>query len=189
MNRSGKIVLILTGGLLALCLFLGAAGYVAWRGTGWFLSQTVESDPATVATVSDAIADYTLPAGFGAGYAINMADFSMVTYTAIDGRSHIYLIQAPPSLALDRDDLEQQMRQASGTDVWTEVRVVDRQPCQVRGQETTLVVSEGVSHDGQRYRSASALFEGNDGLALVNISGPANTWDQAMVETYIESLH
>lgn len=73
--------------------------------------------------------------------------------------------------------------------MWMEVRVVERQPCQVRGQETTLVVSEGVSHDGQRYRSASALFEGNDGLALVNISGPANTWDQAMVDTFIESLH
>jgi hypothetical protein len=38
------------------------------------------------------------------------------------------------------------------------------------------------------YRSASAVFVGNGGTALVNISSPAANWDQTMVDSFIESL-
>jgi predicted GH43/DUF377 family glycosyl hydrolase len=77
---------------------------------------------------------------------------------------------------------------ASATDQWSEVTVIETKPCQIRGEETTLVISEGVSHDGHRYRSASAVFDGNGGTALVNVSGPAANWDQTMVDSFIESL-
>lgn len=187
MNNS-KILMIVAGTLLGACLCVGAAGFVLLRGAGWFLTETVESEVQVVEAAGAVIAEYMLPAGYGDGYAVNVADFSLVMYTAVDGRSHIYLIQAPASLGLDREELERQMRQTSGSDGWTEVSVVEERPCQIRGRASTLVISEGVSHDGSRYRSASALFDGNDGLAMVNVSGPAETWDQAMVDQFIESL-
>jgi predicted GH43/DUF377 family glycosyl hydrolase len=112
-----------------------------------------------------------------------------VTYTAVNGRTHIYLMQAPRALVLDKNELERQMSVASGTDQWTEVTVIETQSCQIRGEEATLVISEGVSHTGQRYRSANAVFDGNEGTALVNISGPATEWDQEMVDSFIASLH
>lgn len=189
MNKTVKILLVITGGILVLCLGLGAAAALALRGTGWALSQVVESEPGSVAAVSNTIADYTLPARFGEGYAVEVADFSLVSHTAADGRTHIYLLQAPASQLKDRQQLEQQMSLTTGTNGWSEIRVIESQPCQIRGEETTLVISEGISHDGQRYRSASAVFEGNQGTALVNISGPTANWDQAMVDTFIESLH
>jgi hypothetical protein len=80
------------------------------------------------------------------------------------------------------------MSLASGTDQWSEMAVIETTPCQIRGEDATLVISEGVSHDGSLYRSASAVFVGNGGTALVNISGPAANWDQAMVGAFIESL-
>lgn len=188
MNQTVKIILILLGGLVALCLCVGTASWLAFRSAGRVLSQAVDDDPAKVSTISDDIADYSLPADFGAGQAVQVADFSMVSYTAVDGRTHIYLMQAPASLPIDRDELERQMSIASGTDEWREVRVIDTKPCQIRGEEATLVISEGVSHDGSRYRSASAVFDGNGGTALVNVSGPTDDWDQAMVDSFIESL-
>jgi hypothetical protein len=68
------------------------------------------------------------------------------------------------------------------------VTVIESQPCQLRGEESTLILSEGVSHDGSRYRSASAIFDGTGGPALVNFSGPSEDWDQEMVDAFIASL-
>jgi hypothetical protein len=188
MNKTVKIIVIMLGGLVALCLCLGAAGWLAFRSTGRVLSQAIDDDPEKVSTVSDNIANYTLPADFSEGQAVRLANFSMVSFTAVDGRTHIYLMQAPAGLPIDRDELERQMSLASGTDQWSEMTVIETKPCQIRGEDATLVISEGVSHDGSVYRSASAVFVGNGGTALVNISGPAANWDQTMVDSFIESL-
>jgi hypothetical protein len=188
MNKTAKIIVIMLGGLVALCLCLGAAGWLAFRSTGRVLSQAIDDDPEKVTTVSDNIANYTLPSDFGEGQAVRLANFSMVSFTAVDGRTHIYLMQAPAALPIDRDELERQMSLASGTDQWSEMTVIETKPCQIRGEDATLVISEGISHDGSMYRSASAVFVGNGGTALVNISGPAANWDQAMVDSFIESL-
>lgn len=188
MNQTVKIILILLGGLVALCLCVATASWLAFRSAGRVLSQTIDDNPVQVATISDDIANYTLPSDFGEGQAVQLANFSMVSYTAVNGRTHITLLQAPASLPIDRDELERQLSVASGTDQWSEVTVVETKPCQIRGEESTLVISEGVSHDGTLYRSASAVFAGNRGTALVNVSGPTADWDQAMVDSFIESL-
>ena len=80
------------------------------------------------------------------------------------------------------------MSLATGTDRWSEVTVIEMRPCQIREEDATLVISEGISHDGHLYRSASAVFAGNSGTALLNISGLAEIWDQTMVDSFIESL-
>ena len=188
MDKTVKIIVIVLGGLVALCLCIGAASWLAFRSAGRFMSQTIDNDPVKVATISDDIANYTLPADFGDGQAVQLANFSMVSYTAVNGRTHIYLMQAPASLLIDRGELERQMSLATGTDRWSEVTVIEMRPCQIREEDATLVISEGISHDGHLYRSASAVFAGNSGTALLNISGLAENWDQTMVDSFIESL-
>lgn len=189
MNRSVKLLLTLIGGLVVLCLCAAGSGWLLLRTTGWAITEVVESDAATVASVSDSIVDYTLPAGFDEGYAVDIADYSLVSYTAVDGRTHLYLFQVGHMATPDRAEIERQLRESAGSRDWSEVTVVERRPCQIRGQAAELIISEGVSHDGTVYRSASAFFPGNEGPALVNISGPAASWDQAMVDSFIESLH
>ena len=188
MNRTTKVILVIISSLLAICLCIAATGFIAVRSAGWVLGRAFETDPESVAQVGDDIAGYDLPAGFGSAHVAQLAGFSLVSYTGADGHSHIMLFQAPQILKLDQAELERQMRTASGKDAWTELTVVERQPCQIRGEQTTLVISEGNNHDGQRYRSASALFTGEGGPALVNLSTPADSWDQETVDAFIDSL-
>ncbi|KAA3664359.1 MAG: hypothetical protein DWQ04_06130 [Chloroflexi bacterium] len=189
MTKGVQITLILVGAVMVTCLLLVAGGCVGLRTVAYAVTQVVDSDPIMVSEVSGSIVDFALPAGFGNGYVAQVAGYSLVSYMAEDEHTHIYLIQAPPSLKLDRSALEQQANQAVGSNDWNDVTVVERQPCNIRGDETVLVVSEGINHDGNRYRSASAIFAGNEGLALVNISGPTVNWDQEMVDTFMASLH
>ena len=188
MTKGLQITLILLGVVMTMCLLLVVGGCVGVRTVAKAVTRVVENDPVTVAEVSDSIATYTLPAEFGDGYVAQLAGYSLVSYAAEDAHTHIYLIQAPPSLKMDRSALEQQANQTVGSTGWNEVTVIERQPYQIRGEETVLVVSEGINHDGNRYRSASAVFAGNEGLALANVSGPAVNWDQEMVEVFMGSL-
>lgn len=186
------IALIAIGGLLVLGLCLAASGFIvstfAIINPAATETRFIETDATAVAAAGEEIADYTLPPGFGDGYTATLAGFSLVSYTGGDGRTHIYLMQAPSTLELDREQLENRMRETAGTDEWTDLTVVERRSRQIRGEETTLVISEGVNQDGRRYRSAAAFFTGEGGPALVNVSGPAATWDQDTVNAFLDSL-
>jgi hypothetical protein len=188
MNSIGRVILILISGTLALCLCLTAAGYLAVRSAGWIMARSFETDSATVAEVGGNIADYELPSGFSDAYAADLAGFSMVSFTNADRHSHIYLFQAPASLAMEQVDMEKQLRQGAGHEDWANVTEVERRTCEIRGEQTTMVVSEGFNHENVPYRTASALFAGKDGTALVNISMPSASWDQTMVDEFIASL-
>src|SRR5690606_10217248 len=105
-----KSVLLIIVGSLALCMCVVVAGLAAMGGTGWLIFSSVDGDQVEVAASSDAIADYNLPAGFGEGYTVNLAGFSLVSYTGDDGRSHINLMQAPSGPLDDQEKLERRMR-------------------------------------------------------------------------------
>lgn len=189
MNRTAKVILAIVTGLLVICLCTAAVGLAAMYATGRVLTETVYDDPVSVVDIGASIAAYSMPAGFNDASAASLADFSLVTFTTDDGRSHISLFQVPDVLELDRHEIEDRFQDATNRDKWAEAAVVDRIPCQIRGQQTTLLISEGINHEGRHYRSASALFDGNGGTALVNIVMPSAAWDQDMVETFIQSLH
>jgi hypothetical protein len=62
--------------------------------------------------------------------------------------------------------------------------VVETRPATVRGQETTLVINEGVNSEGVSYRQVTVAFQGS-GPALLVISEPVTRWSQETVETFI----
>lgn len=188
MNTTGRVILVLVAGMIGICLCLAAASFIAVRSTGWILGRALEGDPVAVAEAGSRIAEYDVPAGFDEGYAADFAGFSLVGYTGADEQSHIYLFQVPAGLSLDQMDMEQQMRRGSGTNEWIDVTEVSRQSCEIRGEQTTMIVGEGVNGDNVPYRTASALFDGKGGTALVNISMPSASWDQAVVDEFIASL-
>jgi hypothetical protein len=51
-----------------------------------------------------------------------------------------------------------------------------------------MVVSEGTNGDGLAYRQVTVPFTGNDGPALVNLTGSIDGWDWAMVEAFLASI-
>jgi len=189
MTRSSKIVLILTAGAFITLMSICITGYISLRLADWGLSRIVEEEPTTVAEVGRSIVGYDVPADYREEYAIQVADFTLVAYQNTNQSGHIHLIQFPKAIEVDPGALAQRLHEVADTHSWTELVVVYHIPCSIRGQATTLVISEGFNHDQQRYRSASAVFAGNGGQALVNISGPADVWDQAMVDTFVQSLY
>lgn len=188
MNRTLKIFLIIVGSAITFVLSLLVAGFIMFRSAGWVLTHVIDSEPASISEVGRSIADYDVPDHYSDAYAAEVAEFSLVAYRNVDTDAHIYLIQMPETIHVDPAILETQLRVASGTETLAEVAVVHHIPCRIRGQETTLVISEGLNHDNRPYRSASAMFPGKGGQALINISGPVEAWDQAMVDSFVESF-
>ena len=71
----------------------------------------------------------------------------------------------------------------------TRVTVIETRSVWVRGQETTLVISDCINSEGISYRQAAVAFQGNGGPALLVFSEPIETWDQAILDAFIASIH
>lgn len=189
MTTNAKFFLGFAGGAAVMCLLAAAAGLILVNSAGRMLNRIMVL-PGQAVQASDsalAIAEYELPPGFDSGYAIQMAGFSLTSYTGNDDHSHIYFFQLPAHVQVDVDEIERQFQQATETPA--DVQVVDRQPATVAGKPIELVTSEGTNGEGLPYRQVSAIFEGRGGQAMVVYSGPIATWDQAAVDAFFTSIH
>ena len=191
MNNTLKIVLGFLLGALFTCLLVAVLAFTLFQSATRSVLSSVQADPGEAAQVGQAIADYDVPAGYSPSVATQFAHFEVVGYDGPTGSTHLYLFQLPPSVHVDQPELERQLQSATETegsgDV-TNMQIVDEQPVTIRGQATTLVVSEGVNGQGEPIRSANAAFQGKDGQALVSFSGPIAAWDTEVVEAFLASL-
>jgi hypothetical protein len=190
MNSTGKILLGLIAGIAIVCLVAVAAGLILTRSAGVSIGKALQSDPAQAGEVTKDIADYDLPADFGEPYAREIAGFDLVSYTGQDGHSHIMFFQLPEGVELDPAEMERQLDEVAGStgSAGLKTAVVEQYQATLRGQETTLVVSEGVNHDGQAFRQVTGIFQGNGGQALVVFERPASAWDPVEVEAFLASI-
>lgn len=191
MNRTIKIILGLAASILVLCLILSAAGLLLFRSTRNALTGiSSQTEAATRAEIAGQIADYELPTGYGSVFAAHLAGYNLVGYTGSDEHSHIYLAQADSSTGITMEEIQRRILEAARADEtrMVETQIVDTVAATIRGQEVDLVVSEGLNHEGDVFRQISGLFEGRGGPAVVIVSGPAATWDQAGVDEFIASI-
>ncbi len=179
---------IIVGG--ALVLILGCAlTFAIGRGIWQSVSKHIIQTPAQVEAVAQSIADFDLPAGYSTDYAVEFLGFSLAAYKPGDGHSHIMLLQAPSGLHIDQSELEQQLGTGQQHDDQLRLTVVSQEHRTVRGQEASLVISEGISSDGTPIRQYNMVFEGKQGTSLLAITEPLARWDPAIVETFIASIH
>lgn len=185
MNNRNRTILFVISGLLAACLILGAAGWLATRAALDRLADFASDDPGLVSQVGRSIAFFELPPGFGHGQAIHQPDYAIVTYTGADGRSHITLFQVAADAAVQAGDLQTYLRQLTALD--EPGAPLEHYTVDVRGQHADLIISDGQNDHGP-YRTATLLFDGLGGPALASITMPQPTWDQEMVDTFIGSV-
>ncbi len=190
MNATRNIILGVVAGMIILCVGLGVAGFILFRSTAQALGTTMETNAQQVSEISDTMAEYDLPAGFGNGYAAHIAGFTVVGYTGNDGHSHVYFVQIPAGVKIDQGEIERQLDQAAGRpqNRRQSTRIVDQVPTTIRGQETTLVLSEGINSDDQPFREATAMFQGRGGQTLVVYETPTSSWNQADVDAFLASI-
>jgi hypothetical protein len=192
MNNTAKVILGFLVGALLTCVLIAALGLTLFRATVYTVVRGVQAQPGEAAQVSAEIADITVPEGYAPSVATRFAHFELVGYDGPDGHSHLYLFQLPPAVHVDHAELERQLQNSTGAPApdgtRPEMQIIAEQSVTIRGETTTLVISEGTNHAGDLYRSASAAFTGNDGQALVSFSGLSATWDQAMVDDFLASM-
>jgi hypothetical protein len=136
------------------------------------------------------IADFSVPQGYQAEMALDLAGYTVVSYNPGDGHSHLYLVQAPTSQDVTPEKLEAMLSQTKTgqKDKNTRLTVVEKRPATIRGQAATLVISEGTNSDGDAYRQVTAAFQGKGGPALLVLEEPVDRWDEARVDQLIASF-
>jgi hypothetical protein len=198
MNQTTKTVLIILGSLLVLCacttaILLGT-GLWSFGKVVQFADQSTTENPQEVAQIASEIADFSVPKGFSAQYGMKIAKFSMVQYTTRKEDTYIFLTQFPPETSINMDEMLREIRNGARNpnSPWynMDTTLVEQKPVSIRGEETTLSISEGMSDQGVLYRMANATFQGKgDGPVLLMVVSPADQWNETMVADFIASIH
>jgi len=194
MDKTTKTVLIIIGSLL-LCV----CGAAILSVTGiWSVAQIVNwadtnttEDLYEVADMANEIAIFTLPDGYSSPYGVHIGEITFIGFSSPSRNTHLLLAQFPNGTVVDVEEMLKQVNRYSknpDSSWYAETTLIEEKPVSIRGQETTLNISEGTSSDGVRYRSAVANFPGKHGPALVMIAGPIDEWDIVMVEEFIASI-
>jgi hypothetical protein len=69
-----------------------------------------------------------------------------------------------------------------------DTRVVGTQETTVRGQPVTLRLFEGTEENGRQVRQAVCAFTGKSGDLFLAMVTSKETWDQAMVDRFLQSI-
>ena len=149
---------------------------------------TLSSNSGNVTNTAAEIADFDLPVGYFADFSTTLMGYEVAAYTRRDGPSHIYLIQSDNES--DGEKLAQVLNELviGYGDPQTRMTVIENRSVSVRGQESTLVISDAVNSEGLSYRQAAVGFPGNDGPALLVFSESIENWDQATLDALISSI-
>jgi len=67
-------------------------------------------------------------------------------------------------------------------------QTVGTQKTTIRGQPTTLRLLEGTDENGRRIRQVVCGFSGKSGDVLLAIVAGQETWDQAMIDDFLQSI-
>lgn len=196
MDKTTKTVLIIIGSILFVCacgasLLFATGLWSLGRFVNWADTNTSE-DPQEVARFGSEIADFDMPEGFGSPYGIHFGEATSVGYASQSRNTHILLTQFPEGTSVNVEEMLKLISQYStdSNNRWndSQMTVVEEKTVTIRGQETTLSISQGTSAEGGTYRSAVATFEGKGGPSLLMIAGPLDEWDMEMVEEFIASI-
>ena len=195
MSRTTKIVIGVIVGLIVLCGCCCLAGSIA---TPMLLGPLMEQaastteDPQEIAQIAGRIVDYQLPADYGEQFAMSFFGFDIVAFGKDDMSGQvIVMMQMPEMFGLDPDEMmremEQSLQQQTGQK-FGELRYVDTVQTTIRDQNVTLTVQEGTDENGTTIRQVTGIFSGKNGITMLMIVGPTQTWDQQMVDEFLSSL-
>jgi hypothetical protein len=172
-----------------LCLISCAVVLLLFRNFGQRVSQSVESDPQDVASATDKIASFSVPAGFEPQSSFSILGMTFVIYEASQKDAALVMFQMPTSMAMTEENIrqmEEQMQRQTGRRLQN-FRTVEEYDATIRGKPGKVIIQEGES-DGKPFRQMLAVFEGKSGLAMLTIMGPTASWDQDAYDRMIESM-
>ncbi|PKO13816.1 MAG: hypothetical protein CVU39_17475 [Chloroflexi bacterium HGW-Chloroflexi-10] len=150
--------------------------------------QSFNLDSDQVVENAADITDFDLPEGYQPDFSVNVNGYRIAAFNPGDGISHIYFLQSENEV--DEETLQKALdKLVPGTkDRESRMKVLETYAMVIRGEDTTVIINEGINSENVKYRQAMAAFPGKLGPAMIVISEPTSTWDQEKINVFLESI-
>ena len=193
-GNKNRGILIGLGVALLFCCFAVLVAVFVFQQAGKKIQEGFNTDPVAAAEAAHKIVDYDLPEGYQEQMAMEIMVYSFVVIgpnTPTGQSNDPMFMLAQFRAGVSQEQMEQQLRQSiqqqSGTQ-GLNMTLVKVETQTIRGEETEVATYEGTSQEGFVIRQVITSFPGKDGTAMLLIMGPAQTWDQDVVDAFIESI-
>jgi hypothetical protein len=192
-NNRGLWIGLGAAALFCLCAVLVAV--FLFMQLGRQFQQGFKTDPEAASEAAHAIVDYELPSGYQERMAMNFLVYSFVMIGPESPKTTtgplIMLAQFNP-LGTSQEQMEQQIRQSFEQQAGRRgmrMQVVKVETMTIRGEEVEVTTFEGTDESEAVIRQLITSFPGKDGTAMLMIMGPAEGWDQDVIDDFITSIH
>lgn len=193
--KTGKIqwkrVGLLLGGAVMLCGLVGLAYYTLQGPLRSALrSQFWETDPVRAAETARALIDFDLPPGYQPEKVLKSGP-GVVVIASRDHPSDLILIGQAPNGILSEEEWLTSYAKRGAQEIAGELydtEITSTQAATIRGQPATLLLLEGTNMDGQAVRQVACMFNGKSGEILLVMVASQDTWDQDMVDHFLNSI-
>ena len=193
-NKNKWVWIGLGAALLFCCGTVLVAGLVFWQ-AGQKLQEGMKTDPEAAAEAAHQIVDYDLPEGYQEQVAMEIMfySFAVIGPQNSSGMSSgpVFMLAQFQSGMVNQEQMEQQLRQSFEQQAGNRglnMELVKMEEKTIRGEETQVATYEGTDENGHVFRQLITSFPGKDGTAMLMIMGPADLWDQEMIDDFIESI-
>jgi len=193
-SQNTKWIWIGLGAAALLCLCAVAVAFFMFYQVGQRVKEGVKTDPEAASQAAHKIVDYELPSGYRERMAMDIMFYSVVMIGPESTRVDLPLIMLAQfgQIGGNQKDMEQQIRrsfeQQSGNRNLN-MQVVEVRKMTIRGEEVEVTIYEGGSENGPVMRQLVTAFPGKDGTAMLIVMGPAGSWDEELIDAFIESIH
>jgi hypothetical protein len=175
--------------LLFCCAVLVA--FLVFREVGKKVQSGLQMDPESAAQSAREFVDYDLPDGYTEQMAMDMIVYTFVIIgpASYENTGPTIMFAHFSPVAGNQQQLEQQVRQSFNQQVGgADMTLVEIKTMTIRGEETEVAIYEGLDEYGDEVRQLITSFPARTGIIMLMIFGDIETWDQDMVDEFIESI-
>jgi hypothetical protein len=191
MNRNTKIALGILGGILLICICLGACGLLILGSFGRTITRSIKTDPTEIAQIAGKIAQFNTPPGYKVSAMSILGIDMLVIAPPYTGMPIFMMMQYPASGYVDSDQFQAQIERSVGQQYFGRgmtFRNIGQTTAYFRGQKVNLMILEGTTETGKTVIEEIGAFQGNNGAVFLSILGERNTWDQATIDAFLHSI-
>jgi hypothetical protein len=194
MSRNAKIILVVVGSLLVLCVL--SCGIVFLLGRQFVLNtasvlRTPQAREAQAKQVGSQIADYTLPPGYSEQMGMDLLVEKLVMIAPGNNRGPLIMMISVNTPTVNRAQLEQQLQQSFGAQYnfgSGSFKDAGTHNVTIKGQPAVLNVRETESSSGLAMRQATGVFQGKGGPVMVMVTGQVNEWNWNLLDAFFASI-
>ena len=194
-GNKNKWIWIGLGAALLFCCCAVVAAILVFRLAGKTIEDGMKTDPESAPQAPLKVADYDLPPGYQEQMSMDIMFYSFVIIApdtdAQATTSPIIMLAQFSQAGMDRQQMEQQLRQAfeqQSGQRGADMQVVEVKNMVIRGEEVEVTIFEGTDANGYVVRQLITSFPGKDGTAMLMIMGSPSTWDDKVIDDFIESI-